>query len=355
MSSNSGLTAENKVLTERITALAVEKDELQRENQVITDELQRLREESERQTTLIKKMQDHFRTFDEKIRDKERLREELDQLQIEFDAQASAALAERSRADSLAEELRIKFSSKDEEISRLRGHIDSLERTLTESECDYRRRASETLAEKIQELRRQNDLESYKMKEELKNLYNEKLRQLSRKSDDEMEEKARMVQEIRTLSRKSGKLEEDMAHLLVAVGQKDEAIKDLQARCDRCEDDLQRELAKHESLMRSKEELLASRMSQYHELMEANMTLQAEIQTYHQLLKSEEDRLHLASPTKSPRPGNFPPIKRRRNDENTHENTSALSTIAGGTDFRYVGTRSELPKEDQQAKNCKVM
>jgi hypothetical protein len=186
-----------------------------------------------------------------------------------------------------------------EQIDRLQRELVLIEKTKRDMEEGFRWRLNESLVERMQELRRSSEAEAQRMKEELKDLYNQKLIQISKQREDDLELKAKLEADNVLLTERVQELEDEVLKNLEKI--RDLELHLLQKQSIQKHELAEKELMKRESIIKSKEAYLQAREKQYEDTLEHNLTLQAEIRTYHKLLKAEENRLNLSSPPVSSR------------------------------------------------------
>jgi chromosome segregation ATPase len=250
-------------------------------------QVKRLREDLIQEEEKTKKVIEEYGNIEEL---KANYEERIEELEESLKRVNDQVLHDQSREQRLSEQ-----------VDRLQRELALVEKTKRDMEEGFRRRLNETLAERMQDLCRSSEEEAQRMKEELKDLYNEKLIQISRQREEDLESKAKLEADNVSLTQKVEELEDEVLQSLEKTRDLEQSLHNLQKHYSQKYESIEKDLNKRESILKSKEAHLQSQEKHYEEVLEHNLALQAEIRAYHKLLKAEEDRSTLHSPSMSSR------------------------------------------------------
>lgn len=299
--------------------LQLGKEKAEREAKESTSELVGKKKDLERTERDLKILQETYAREHTKNQNMEselkKLRPEHDKLQKKFEETKTSLEDETLKRVDLQNQLMsveeaMKFENKmleqqlNETRTRKQMEISELDGRLNEQ---YEAKMQKSL----DELRDTYAKQQEENNQQFARFYEDKMRSLQSKLDEEKMNTAGSVQEVRELNTKISALTNKNVELESSNTSLQKRMAELQREMDDLAAKMRAELARKDADVQSKEQQMNDLTKDYKELLEIKVALDMEIAAYTKLLEGEEARLGM-SQSESPEVSSSPPRKRKR-------------------------------------------
>jgi len=272
------------------------------------------------------------------VKDNDALAKQLASLKKQLEAETIKRVEAENNIQTLKEDIAFKTSVHEQElnetISRTRVEVEEVDSRIM---ADYDNR----LVEALQEMRNQNEEMIRITREETEELFEKKMRDLGEiaKRNDDLASKSQ--EEIMVFRRRIADLNSELSKLRSQTASQEARITDLESQLNQECEDHKIDVNRRDSEIRRLRESLEEQLSEYRDLMDIKVQLDAEIMAYRKLLEGEETRLNLsqevATPGKGGRrtPSRATPVsvvrKRKRMESGESSSLSAMSQVMQST------------------------